>query len=322
MKNVTAIKKLHVERHAEARIRTALTDTRIVAIVGPRQSGKTTLARHIASDAGYPFLTLDDDQSLKFAREDSSGFLRGYQTAVIDEIQRAPGLILALKRSVDEDNRPGRFLITGSVDLFRSSISPDSLAGRVETIELLPFSQAEIEQNGDSRFLERAFHAEFPSLSSTGSTTDLVGRVLRGGYPEAVARVVPARRRRWLQAYADALAQRDVSDIAILRETGRMRRTVDHAALAAGNLLNLSRLGASLGADSKTVGPLDHASGAHVSCTACSGMASQRIETPGQDPQASVHGFGPARRAAGRGCTRDCKGQEPAWMLAGVFRPW
>ena len=133
-----------VARHVESLIRTALEDTRIVALVGPRQSGKTTLARRIAERDGRPFVTLDDDQARRFAQDDPAGFMRTRQTAVIDEIQRGPDLILALKKAVDEDPRPGRFLITGSVELFKGATSPDSLAGRVETIELLPFSQAEL----------------------------------------------------------------------------------------------------------------------------------------------------------------------------------
>lgn len=112
----------------------ALSDTRIVALVGPRQSGKTTLARKMAADRKMSFITLDDEQFRQFANDDAGGFLRGLEHTVIDEVQRAPDLILALKRAVDEDRRPGRFLITGSVDLFKGTISPDSLAGRVETI--------------------------------------------------------------------------------------------------------------------------------------------------------------------------------------------
>jgi len=96
------------DRHAGTRVRTAMEDTRIVALVGPRQSGKTTLARQIAADRGLAFVTLDDDQSRQFAIEDPDGFVRDLDRAVIDEIQRAPRLILALKKSVDEDLRPGR----------------------------------------------------------------------------------------------------------------------------------------------------------------------------------------------------------------------
>ncbi len=86
-------------------MRKALGDTRIVALVGPRQSGKTTLVRKIAADEELTFITLDDEQSRQFANADPTGFMRGLNRAVIDEVQRAPGLILALKKAVDEDRR-------------------------------------------------------------------------------------------------------------------------------------------------------------------------------------------------------------------------
>ena len=194
--NPTTTSGKFITRHAEARVRTALRDTRIVAIVGPRQSGKTTLARRIASSDDRPFITLDDEQFRRFAENDPAGFIRGQRIAVIDEIQRAPGLILALKQSVDEDPRPGRYLITGSVDLFRSSISPDSLAGRVETIELLPFSRAEIAGAGVPEVPRSGFRRR---LSEPRRNEDRLPtsseHAVSGGYPEALSRTVPARRR-------------------------------------------------------------------------------------------------------------------------------
>ena len=242
-----------VARHAEAQIRGAMDDTRIVAIVGPRQSGKTTLARRIAGDDGRPFITLDDEQFRRFAESDPAGFVRSLPIAAIDEIQRAPALILALKQAVDEAPRPGRYLITGSVDLFKGALSPDSLAGRVDTIELLPFSQAEITGCGVPDFLDRAFAGDFPGLAATGPTDDLVGRVVSGGFPEALSRTIPARRRRWLRAYARALAERDVSEIAPIDKITEMGRLIAHAAVASGQLLNMSAFGSRLGIDGKTV---------------------------------------------------------------------
>ncbi len=242
-----------IARHAEARVREAMTDTRIVALVGPRQSGKTTLVRKIAADRSLDFITLDDQQFRRFAQDDPAGFLRGLDRAVIDEVERAPGLILSLERAVDEDPRPGRFLITGSVDLFVGTISPDSLAGRVETIELLPFSQAEIERRTASAFLTRAFEVDFPALEATGHTRDLIERVVSGGYPEALARPKPARRRAWLSAYARALTTRDVAEIADVSKTTELSRLIDHAAVASGRTVNLSALASPLGVDGKTV---------------------------------------------------------------------
>ena len=247
-----------VARHVESLIRTALGDTRVVALVGPRQSGKTTLARRIAESDGRPFVTLDDDQARRFAQDDPAGFMRIRQTAVIDEIQRAPDLILALKKAVDEDPRPGRFLITGSVELFKGATSPDSLAGRVETIELLPFSQAELARGDPPTFVERAFAGDFAvSLTATGHarpTANLVERVVAGGYPEALSRSVATRRQNWLRSYARALAERDAAEIATIGKPAEMVRLIDHMAVVASELVNMSKLGSRLGVDGKTVG--------------------------------------------------------------------
>jgi len=240
-----------VPRHAAPRIGEALADTRVVAIVGPRQSGKTTLARSLAVD-GRTYLTLDDEQTRSFARDDPTGFVRALDRAAIDEIQRAPALLLAIKRSVDEDRRPGRFLVTGSADLFAGSIAPDSLAGRVETIELLPLSQAEQARAPAPSCVEQCFAGRLAPLDPAGPTPDLVQRVLAGGYPEVLARSDPARRRRWLLAYAQALATRDVPDIATIGRIGALPLLLEHAALAAGQLLNLAQLGARIGVDGKT----------------------------------------------------------------------
>lgn len=245
-----------VARHVEGPIRTALGDTRIVALVGPRQSGKTTLARRIAERDGRPFITLDDDQFRRFAQDDPAGFMRSRQTAVIDEIQRAPGLILALKQAVDEDPRPGRFLITGSVELFKGATSPDSLAGRVETIELLPFSQAELARVGPPTFVERAFAGDFAALTASrhnGPATDLVERVVAGGYPEALSRSVATRRQTWLRGYARALAERDAAEIVTIGKPTEMVHLIDHMAVVAGELVNMTKLGSRLGVDGKTV---------------------------------------------------------------------
>ena len=246
-----------VARHVEGSIRTALEDTRIVALVGPRQSGKTTLARRIAEQDSRPFVTLDDDQARRFAQDDPAGFMRTRQTAVIDEVQRAPDLILALKKAVDEDPRPGRFLITGSAELFKGATSPDSLAGRVETIELLPFSQAELARGDPPTFVERAFAGDFAAAYTPNGHThpmlNLVERVVAGGYPEAVSRTVAIRRQTWLRGYARALAERDATEIATVGKPTEMIRLIDHMAVVASELVNMSKLGSRLGVDGKTV---------------------------------------------------------------------
>ena len=117
-------------RQLGARLAESLLDTPVVLLAGPRQAGKTTLAKQVA-EQGMRYLTLDDELTLLSAREDPVGLIRGLDRAVIDEVQRAPGLLLAIKKSVDEDRRPGRFLLTGSANLMALPTLADSLAGRM-----------------------------------------------------------------------------------------------------------------------------------------------------------------------------------------------
>ena len=253
MSKSTSLNGAYIPRHAEASLKTALADTRIVALVGPRQSGKTTLAGRLAASDHRQLISLDNTQSREFAQDDPFGFLQGLSRVVIDEVQRAPNLILELKREVDERPEPGRFLITGSVDLFRSSNSPDSLAGRVETVELFPFSQAELAQLPKPHFVERAFNNDFPRYEATNPTRDLVNRVLGGGYPMALSRSSPARSRSWLRNYVRALTNRDVSTIANINKSYEMNRLISYAAFTSGQLLNYSKLGSQIGVDQHTV---------------------------------------------------------------------
>lgn len=134
-------------RWVEPRINEAMLDTPVVLVVGPRQAGKTTLVRQVASK-GMRYLTLDDELTLLAGREDPVGFISSLDRAVIDEIQRAPQLLLAIKKSVDEDRRPGRFLLTGPANLMTLPTVADSLAGRMETLSLLPFRFSWIGREG------------------------------------------------------------------------------------------------------------------------------------------------------------------------------
>ena len=243
----------YISRHVEPHVENALEDTRIVAIVGPRQAGKTTLARRISASRNRLYVSFDDLQARQFATDDPIGFLRLQSPFVIDEIQRVPELLLSLKQIVDMENTPGRFLITGSVDLFRGLISPDSLAGRVETIDLLPFSQAELENTVSSRILDKAFRGDIPSFSHIGFHEGLVESICGGGYLEALSRKTPKRTSSWYRSYVQSLCVRDVSDMAKITKVNQMSTLVTLAAHSSGQVLNMSKLGNLLGIDGKTV---------------------------------------------------------------------
>lgn len=238
-------------RRIEPRIAEALLDTPVVLLAGPRQAGKTTLVRHIAAQQGLRYLTLDDGLTLLSAREDPVGMVRSLDRAVIDEIQRAPQLLLAIKKSVDEDRRPGRFLLTGSANLMALPTVADSLAGRMETLSLLPLSQSEMALR-QANWIDQAFAGRILQASTPAVGEALVERVLRGGYPEAVARPAGRRRTTWARQYIDALIERDVRDIAHIDKLDQLPRFLRALAHTAGQMCNYTQLGAQVGLDGKT----------------------------------------------------------------------
>ena len=232
-------------RWIEERVRNEMSDTRVVLLSGPRQAGKTTLAKKVA-EKGAIFLTLDDQTVLSAAKSDPVGFVRGLDRATIDEIQRAPELILAIKRSVDEDTRPGRFLLTGSANLLTVPTVADSLAGRMAIVDLLPLSMSEIRRR-PSRFLEEVFHGNAPRPSETIIGEDLVTAVLTGGYPEALLRSTWNRRRDWCLNYVRSILERDVRDVAQIEKAQQLPGLLRVLAHHSGQLANYSGLGAPLG---------------------------------------------------------------------------
>ena len=233
-----------------ARVAEALADTPIVLIAGPRQAGKTTLVRQMA-DQGLRYLTLDDELTQLAAKEDPVGMIRSLDRAVIDEIQRAPQLLLAIKKAVDEDRRPGRFLLTGSANVMTLPTVADSLAGRMETLTLLPLSQNEL-HGTTVNWLDSAFAGHLPKVSDLLVGEALVELVLRGGYPEVVSRATPRRRTAWARQYIDAIIQRDVRDVAGIGRLAQLPRFLRALAQISGQMCNYTQLGGQLGLDHKT----------------------------------------------------------------------
>ncbi len=237
-------------RSIEKHIVEALADTPVVLVAGPRQAGKTTLVRQLATQE-MRYLTLDDELTLLAAREDPAGMVRSLDRAVIDEVQRAPQLLLAIKKSIDEDRRPGRFLLTGSANLMLLPTVADSLAGRMETFTLLPLSQSEL-RGSSVNWVDAAFSGTLPKVSRPVVGSELVDVILRGGYPEAVSRASQRRCSAWLRQYIAAIIQRDVRDVASIEKLAQLPRFLRSLALVSGQMCNYTHLGGQVGLDSKT----------------------------------------------------------------------
>lgn len=232
-------------RFIERRVREALGDTRVVMICGARQSGKTTLAKQV-SDQAIPFFTLDDLATFKTAATDPVNFVRELDRAVIDEVQKVPELISAIKVAVDAHPAPGRFLLTGSANLMTVPHVSDSLAGRMETVHLMPLAQVEIQEKPSS-FLKQVFSGQAPSTRSATVGKALAEIVLAGGYPEALSRLKWARRQSWHLSYIDSIIQRDIGSLAQIEQLNLMPKFLRILAEYSGQLVNYSKLGAALG---------------------------------------------------------------------------
>jgi predicted AAA+ superfamily ATPase len=226
-----------LSRRAESLVTEALADTRVVTLNGARQAGKSTLARITALEHPNTVVRLlDDPATLRAAQDDPAGFVEHDGLMVIDEVQLAPWLFRSIKVAVDTDPRPGQFLLTGSAQVLALRGLPDALPGRMEIIELWPFSRGELERSPDA-FADAAF-SRGPGLSRTSTMRkrDYLDRVVRGGYPEAIRRS-PRRRAAFFDSYLTNLIERDVKELAAIERRGDLRRLLALLAGRSGGLL-------------------------------------------------------------------------------------
>ena len=221
-----------IPRHITELVGTYAREFKIVAILGPRQSGKTTLARHVFG--GKPYVNLEEPDQRQFAEDDPRGFLARFPDgAVIDEAQRCAKLFSYLQTVVDASARRGLFVLTGSQQIGLMETITQTLAGRVGTVHLLPFSYAEL---GDVGRAPRG----------------LAETMFRGGYPPLYDDSPPDPGR-WLNAYLRTYVERDVRSTINVRELATFQRFLGLSAGSAGQLLNAVRLGADSGISHNTV---------------------------------------------------------------------
>jgi len=229
-------------RLLEPRLEEALAESPVTLIHGPRQCGKTTLARIVGDRRGHSYFTLDDPITAEAIRADPVGFVADLPPrATLDEVQRAPELFPAIKAAVDRDRTSGRFLITGSANVLLVPKLSESLAGRMEIIRLHPLSEAELARTG-AGFLEALFLRGPRTATGERLGTTLAERIARGGYPEAVKRASNRRRNAWYRDYVEAIVQRDVRDLARIRKLEALPRLLALAASQTARLVNIEDL--------------------------------------------------------------------------------
>lgn len=242
-------------RHLFPLLQEALTDTPVVVLNGARQTGKSTLAQKMSTAGERRYLTLDDPTVLAAATSDPAGFIDGLQGPVIlDEIQRAPDLFLAIKAAVDRQRAPGRFLLTGSANIMLLPRIADSLAGRMEILSLWPLSCAEQQDMPLPNRADWLFNGELAcSMEDTNPRASLTRYLLQGGYPEVTTRSSEHRRAAWFDSYLQAILQRDVRELANLEQLTEMPHLLQLLATRSGSLLNFAELSRASGLPQTTL---------------------------------------------------------------------
>lgn len=241
-------------RHIRPHLLEALAESRAVALLGARQVGKSTLVADLAA-SDYParFINLDDEATANAARADPTGLIAGISVpTVIDEIQRAPGLLLAIKQRLDSDRSRGQFLLTGSANILTLPTVADALPGRVEYLNLWPLSQGELRDHRET-FIEALFAGRFPPVSGAPIGRGAAAAMLAtGGYPELQGRN-PRGRSRFFASYVASIIGRDLDDVANVRNIENVERLLFLIAARSGGLTSFHGMGTDLGLDANTV---------------------------------------------------------------------
>jgi hypothetical protein len=240
-------------------LRHALAGSPVVVLTGARQTGKSTLTRMLPDASSRTYQTLDDLDLLGLAERDPDALIAASDRLAIDEVQRAPSLLLAVKRAVDRDRRKGQFLLTGSANLLLMRRIAETLAGRATYLTLGPMSAAEIRGAAEpgpwAGLLACGSAAEAGRLLGARTVRPLAWReaISRGGLPPAALEDDREARRRWFDGYVRTYLERDLQQLASIDALPDFRRLLRVAALRSGTLLNQSELAREVGLSQPTV---------------------------------------------------------------------
>lgn len=219
----------------------------VVVVTGARTAGKSTLVAELVHRTGGTAVDLDDPAVRQLAAADPTAFVRGLaEPIVMDEFQRVPDLLAAIKAELNRDRRPGRFVLAGSARHDAVPELADYLTGRVELLRLWPFATAELTGAGRS-VVDRLFSGEPPVRRPTATgRAEVVAAVLRGGYPIAVG-LGDAARSRWFANLATLVVERVSDDVTTVRNAGALSRLLRLAAANTAQTRNAAELGREVG---------------------------------------------------------------------------
>ncbi len=236
------------QRLIEGKLREALRYFPSVLLLGARRVGKSTIARRMRKN----YITFDDLSALEFARSDPEGFIRSIEKpVVIDEIQRVPEILLPIKRDIDENPQPGRYLLTGSANISLRRELLEALVGRTTIIEMHPLSAVEI-TGSLFNIVDALFDGNVEAFRGGGDPNTLLKQIHRGFYPEV--QFIPHHLvKQWLASYVSLYLERDVLELYQLRDMDGFRRLLRLLAHRSGNLLRKSELATESGLSIKTL---------------------------------------------------------------------
>jgi predicted AAA+ superfamily ATPase len=244
-----------VARRLASVVEARMADEPVILLQGPRSVGKSTLLRDLANGAGAEVLDLDDLAARDAVARDPGLFVGGERPVFIDEYQRAPIVLDAIKAELNQDSRPGRFVLTGSARHESLPTVAQALTGRLHRLPVYPLSQGEIgqvqERLLDDLFADAATVVRDGAPSRT-TRTDYIARVVTGGFPLALARRSAAARNRWFDDYVRLSLERDVQELSKIRQAASLPRLLERLAGQTAQLLNVNKVATSVQLDDGT----------------------------------------------------------------------